>query len=81
MQLKINYKEKTAKIKKKKKTHKHTKATQYATKHGRNQRGNFKIPGDKWKLRHHNPKPVTKEARVHNGEKTTSSINGVGRTG
>ena len=47
----------------------------------RNQRGNFKIPGDKWKLKHHNPQPVTKEARVHNGEKTTSSINGVGRTG
>ena len=47
----------------------------------RNQRGNFKIPGDKWKLRHHNPKPVTKEARIYNGEKTTSSINGVGKTG
>ena len=24
---------------------------------------------------------ITKEARIYNGEKTTSSINGVGRTG
>ena len=47
----------------------------------KNQRENLKIPGDKWKLRHHNPKPVTKGARIYNGEKTTSSINGVGKTG
>ena len=42
----INYKKKLQK-------HKHVEAKQYATKkpmdHWRNQRGNFKIPGDKWK--------------------------------
>ena len=61
--LEINYKEKTAK------THKHMKAKQYATNqptgHWRNQRRNQKvieeikkIPRDKWKQKHNNPKPI-----------------------
>ena len=41
---------------------KHLEAKQYATKesmdHWRNQRGNKKIPGDKWKQKHSNPKSM-----------------------
>ena len=53
MRLEINYK---------KKNHKHLEAKQYATKqpkdHWRNQRGNQKIPGDKWKWKHNDPKSM-----------------------
>ena len=57
MRLEINYKkEKTVKI------HKHVKTKQYATKqpicHWRNQRGNHKIPRDKWKWKHDKLKPI-----------------------
>jgi len=49
---------------KKKKTikHKHIEVKQYVTQqtmdHWRNQRGNQKIPRDKWKWKHNDPKPI-----------------------
>ena len=71
----------------KKTPHKHMEAKQYATKQLMGHRKKIKeeikkkIPGDKWKLKHNNPNSATKEAIIHNGEKTASSINGVGKTG
>ena len=56
MRLEINYRKKNCK------THKHVDAKQYAMKqqmdHWRNQRGNQKIPRDKWKWKYNNPKPM-----------------------
>ena len=49
------------------KKHKHVEAKQYATKqpmdHWRNHRGNKKIPRDKWKQKHNDPKPVVHRKR------------------
>ena len=55
MRLEINYKKKCKK-------YKHMEAKQYATKqprdHWRNQRGNQKIPRNKWQWKHDDPKPM-----------------------
>ena len=56
--LEINYKKRNCK----KRKHKHMEAKQYATKqpmdHWRNQRGNLKIPRDKWQRKHDDLKPM-----------------------
>ena len=58
MRLEVTYKKK----KKPWKIHKYLEAKQYATKqpmdHWGNQRINKKIPGDKWKQKHNDPKSM-----------------------
>ena len=56
MRLEINYRKENCK------RHKYVEAKQYSTKqpmgHWRNWRGNQKIPQDKWKLKHNDPKAI-----------------------
>ena len=60
MRLETNYRGK------KRKKHKHMEAKQYITKqprhHWRNQRGNKKIPRDKWQRKHNDPMGCSKSS-------------------